>query len=204
MTWFYAQNRDSTNTTYYDDKDLGDASEFYHSHNWAFSSTCDFMDNNNEDMLEINSYPKNNNNITNITISNNTSVRCHNCLLVELQELSVKLVLLLLLASPFSFRLIWREASRIVPEEGFRALWKGNLVTIVHCLPYSSISLGKMDSLQSIPGLERRRENVTSDLFVRLVGGGLAGIIIQNLGFSLLFVTSVLKHQVGYYAGIWA
>jgi len=35
---------------------------------------------------------------------------------------------------------IWHEASRIVYEEGFRALWKGNLVTIVHRLPYSSIS----------------------------------------------------------------
>lgn len=33
---------------------------------------------------------------------------------------------------------IWREASRIVREEGFRAFWKGNLVTIAHRLPYSS------------------------------------------------------------------
>ncbi|KAI3974492.1 hypothetical protein MKX01_017985 [Papaver californicum] len=36
---------------------------------------------------------------------------------------------------------IWREASRIVRGEGFRAFWKGNFVTIVHRLPYSSISL---------------------------------------------------------------
>lgn len=35
---------------------------------------------------------------------------------------------------------IWREASRIVYEEGFMAFWKGNLVTIAHRLPYSSIS----------------------------------------------------------------
>lgn len=35
---------------------------------------------------------------------------------------------------------IWREASRIVHEEGFRAFWKGNLVTIVHRLPYSSVN----------------------------------------------------------------
>lgn len=35
---------------------------------------------------------------------------------------------------------IWREAVRIVNEEGFRAFWKGNLVTIAHRLPYSSIS----------------------------------------------------------------
>jgi hypothetical protein len=35
---------------------------------------------------------------------------------------------------------IWREASRIIYEEGPRAFWKGNLVTIAHRLPYSSIS----------------------------------------------------------------
>lgn len=35
---------------------------------------------------------------------------------------------------------IWHEASRIVGEEGFRAFWKGNLVTIAHRLPYSSVS----------------------------------------------------------------
>lgn len=35
---------------------------------------------------------------------------------------------------------IWHEASRIVGEEGFRAFWKGNLVTIAHRLPYSSVN----------------------------------------------------------------
>lgn len=35
---------------------------------------------------------------------------------------------------------IWHEASRIVNEEGFRAFWKGNLVTIAHRLPYSSVN----------------------------------------------------------------
>lgn len=35
---------------------------------------------------------------------------------------------------------IWREASRIVNEEGFRAFWKGNLVTVAHRLPYSAVN----------------------------------------------------------------
>jgi solute carrier family 25 phosphate transporter 23/24/25/41 len=35
---------------------------------------------------------------------------------------------------------IGREASRIVSEEGVRAFWKGNLVTIAHRLPYSSVN----------------------------------------------------------------
>ncbi|KAI3977273.1 hypothetical protein MKX01_030899 [Papaver californicum] len=43
---------------------------------------------------------------------------------------------------------IWREASRIVREEGFRAFWKGNLVTIVHRLPYSSVSFYCKSMLQ--------------------------------------------------------
>jgi len=35
---------------------------------------------------------------------------------------------------------LWHEASRIIHEEGFRAFWKGNLVTIAHRLPYSSVN----------------------------------------------------------------
>jgi solute carrier family 25 phosphate transporter 23/24/25/41 len=35
---------------------------------------------------------------------------------------------------------IWHEASRVIREEGVRALWKGNLVTIAHRLPYSSVN----------------------------------------------------------------
>lgn len=35
---------------------------------------------------------------------------------------------------------VWHEALRIVNEEGFRAFWKGNLVTIAHRLPYSSVN----------------------------------------------------------------
>lgn len=35
---------------------------------------------------------------------------------------------------------IMPEASRIWREEGLRAFWKGNGVTIVHRLPYSSVN----------------------------------------------------------------
>ena len=35
---------------------------------------------------------------------------------------------------------LWREASRILNEEGFRAFWKGNLVTVAHRLPYSALN----------------------------------------------------------------
>lgn len=45
---------------------------------------------------------------------------------------------------------IWHEASRIVREEGFRAFWKGNLVTIAHRLPYSSISFYAFERYKNV------------------------------------------------------
>ncbi|KAK9048683.1 hypothetical protein SSX86_032351 [Deinandra increscens subsp. villosa] len=45
---------------------------------------------------------------------------------------------------------IWREASRIVNEEGFHAFWKGNLVTIAHRLPYSSISFYAFERYKNV------------------------------------------------------
>ncbi|KVI09887.1 Mitochondrial carrier domain-containing protein [Cynara cardunculus var. scolymus] len=45
---------------------------------------------------------------------------------------------------------IWHEASRIIREEGFRAFWKGNLVTITHRLPYSSISFYAFEHYKNV------------------------------------------------------
>ncbi|XAR71978.1 hypothetical protein NMG60_11018449 [Bertholletia excelsa] len=104
---------------------------------------------------------------------------------------------------------IWREASRIVSEEGFTAFWKGNLVTIAHRLPYSSISFYAFERyknlLQLILGKESQRENVGTDIFIRLVGGGLAGITAASMTYPLDLVRTRLAAQtnVTYYRGIW-
>uniref|UniRef100_A0A5B7BWB7 Mitochondrial substrate carrier family protein B-like n=1 Tax=Davidia involucrata TaxID=16924 RepID=A0A5B7BWB7_DAVIN len=104
---------------------------------------------------------------------------------------------------------IWREASRIVGEEGFRAFWKGNLVTIAHRLPYSSVSFYAFERykniLHSILGLEGHRENVSADLCIRLVGGGLAGITAASVTYPLDLVRTRLAAQTNviYYRGIW-
>jgi len=45
---------------------------------------------------------------------------------------------------------IWHEASRIAYEEGFRAFWRGNLVTVAHRLPYSSISFYAYEHYKSV------------------------------------------------------
>lgn len=51
---------------------------------------------------------------------------------------------------------IWREGLRIVQEEGFRAFWKGNLVTIAHRLPYTAVNFYAYE----------RYRSVSSDIFL--------------------------------------
>lgn len=103
---------------------------------------------------------------------------------------------------------IWREASRIVYEEGFRAFWKGNLVTIAHRLPYSAISFYSYERyknlLQLIPGLDLNKNHVSADICVRMVGGGLAGITAASITYPLDLVRTRLAAQTNYmyYRGI--
>ncbi|KAJ8899944.1 hypothetical protein K2173_019649 [Erythroxylum novogranatense] len=104
---------------------------------------------------------------------------------------------------------IWREACRVVNEEGFRAFWKGNLVTIAHRLPYSSVSFYAYERykslLQSALGHENQRGNPTGDLAVHFVGGGLAGITAASASYPLDLVRTRLAAQRNtlYYSGIW-
>ncbi|KAF0920898.1 hypothetical protein E2562_037591 [Oryza meyeriana var. granulata] len=100
---------------------------------------------------------------------------------------------------------IWHEASRIVREEGFGAFWKGNLVTIVHRLPYSAISFYSYERykklLQRIPGLDEDSNYVG---VARLLGGGLAGITAASVTYPLDVVRTRLATQktTRYYKGI--
>ncbi|KAH1155136.1 hypothetical protein GLYMA_18G189300v4 [Glycine max] len=91
---------------------------------------------------------------------------------------------------------IWGEASRIVNEEGFRAFWKGNLVTIAHRLPYSS--------LLHMLLREKHRGNTSADHFVHFVGGGLSGITAATATYPLDLVRTRLAAQRSsmYYRGI--
>ncbi|XP_075671253.1 uncharacterized protein LOC142640840 isoform X2 [Castanea sativa] len=104
---------------------------------------------------------------------------------------------------------IWREASRIVGEEGVRAFWKGNLVTIAHRLPYSSVNFYAYEHykklLKMIPGLENHRDNIGTDLCVHFVAGGSAGITAASATYPLDLVRTRLAAQTNviYYRGIW-
>ncbi|KAK1570366.1 hypothetical protein Q3G72_000809 [Acer saccharum] len=103
---------------------------------------------------------------------------------------------------------IWREASRIISEEGFRAFWKGNLVTIAHRLPYSSVNFYAYEHykklLHVIPGVQTRRESMSANLCVHFVAGGLAGITAASATYPLDLVRTRLAAQtnVMYYRGI--
>ncbi|GER57241.1 mitochondrial carrier protein [Striga asiatica] len=103
---------------------------------------------------------------------------------------------------------IWREALRVVNEEGFRAFWKGNLVTVTHRLPYSSVNFYAYEQykriLKSIPGLDGQEKNAGSDVFVHFVGGGLAGITAASATYPLDLIRTRLAAQRNaiYYKGI--
>lgn len=104
---------------------------------------------------------------------------------------------------------IWGEASRIINEEGFRAFWKGNLVTIAHRLPYTSVNFYAYERyknwLQSISGFESRRGNISADIGVHFIGGGLAGVTAASVTYPLDLVRTRLAAQRNtmYYRGIW-
>ncbi|KAK4790672.1 hypothetical protein SAY86_017976 [Trapa natans] len=103
---------------------------------------------------------------------------------------------------------IWREASRIAREEGFRAFWKGNLVTIAHRLPYSSVNFYAYEQYKKIlhtaPGLEKYRNNVSAEISMHFVCGGLAGVTAATATYPLDLVRTRLAAQTNaiYYRGI--
>ncbi|XP_020236328.1 mitochondrial substrate carrier family protein B [Cajanus cajan] len=102
---------------------------------------------------------------------------------------------------------IWGEASRIVNEEGFRAFWKGNLVTIAHRLPYSAVNFYAYERYKNLLHLllgENLRGNTSTDLLVHFVGGGLSGVTAATATYPLDLVRTRLAAQRSsiYYRGI--
>ncbi|MBA0780858.1 hypothetical protein Gotri_004910, partial [Gossypium trilobum] len=104
---------------------------------------------------------------------------------------------------------IWREASRIAGEEGFRAFWKGNLVTIAHRLPYSSLNFYAYEQykklLYMLPGSENHGKSMSADICIHFVAGGSAGITAASATYPLDLVRTRLAAQTNdtYYRGIW-
>ncbi|KAK2414442.1 Mitochondrial substrate carrier family protein [Trifolium repens] len=102
------------------------------------------------------------------------------------------------------------EAQRIVNEEGFRAFWKGNLVTIAHRLPYTAVNFYTYECyknlLYSLLG-ENHRAKASSDVFVHFVSGGLSAqrSVIYYRGISHAFSTICREEGFfGMYKGLGA
>lgn len=67
---------------------------------------------------------------------------------------------------------------QIIRQEGLRALWKGNGVTIVHRLPYSAVNFWSYE--HCLEWWARRypsKGNPSHDVLRRLICGGLAGML---------------------------
>ncbi|CAH8268540.1 unnamed protein product [Arabidopsis lyrata] len=103
---------------------------------------------------------------------------------------------------------IWHEASRIVKEEGFRAFWKGNLVTVAHRLPYGAVNFYAYEEyktfLHSNPVLQSYKGNAGLDISVHFVSGGLAGLTAASATYPLDLVRTRLSAQRNsiYYQGV--
>lgn len=103
---------------------------------------------------------------------------------------------------------IVREASRIAFEEGIRAFWKGNGVTIVHRLPYSAISFYSYEKykrfLLDITGTEGRQESLGVGMGTNLLAGGGAGLTAASSTYPLDLIRTRLAAQRNerYYKGI--
>ncbi|CAN1173914.1 Mitochondrial substrate carrier family protein B [Linum perenne] len=94
---------------------------------------------------------------------------------------------------------IWHEASRIMREEGVRAFWKGNLVTIAHRLPYSCGGMAGVTAATATYPLDLVRTRLaaqTNVIYYRGIGHALKTIckeegvlgLYKGLGATLLGV----------------
>ncbi|AEC09462.1 putative mitochondrial carrier domain protein [Arabidopsis thaliana] len=101
-----------------------------------------------------------------------------------------------------------REASRIINEEGYRAFWKGNLVTVVHRIPYTAVNFYAYEKynlfFNSNPVVQSFIGNTSGNPIVHFVSGGLAGITAATATYPLDLVRTRLAAQRNaiYYQGI--
>ncbi|CAH8265107.1 unnamed protein product [Arabidopsis lyrata] len=103
---------------------------------------------------------------------------------------------------------LWHEASRIINEEGYRAFWKGNLVTVVHRIPYTAVNFYAYEKynqfFNSNPVVQSFIGNTSGNPIVHFVSGGLAGITAATATYPLDLVRTRLAAQRNamYYQGI--
>ncbi|KAK9826267.1 hypothetical protein WJX74_004240 [Apatococcus lobatus] len=92
----------------------------------------------------------------------------------------------------------------IIHQEGFRALWKGNGVTIIHRMPYSAANFWAYESITRAWQHKWPASRPHEDILRRLCAGGLAGMTACSLAYPLDLVRTRLSAQTtsNYYTGI--
>lgn len=90
----------------------------------------------------------------------------------------------------------------IMREEGVRALWKGNGITIVHRLPYSSVNFWAYEQVnewwkQHLPASFTAGLGPVEPILRRLVAGGTAGLTACTVAYPLDLVRTLLAAQTG-------
>lgn len=94
----------------------------------------------------------------------------------------------------------------VVQREGLRALWKGNGVTIIHRLPYSSANFWVYEQMNELWKVHIPAQGpfAASDVARRFVAGGVAGVAACALAYPLDLVRTRLAAQTTqrYYTGI--
>ncbi|KAK9815221.1 hypothetical protein WJX72_000172 [[Myrmecia] bisecta] len=102
-----------------------------------------------------------------------------------------------------------QAVTQIIRQEGVRALWKGNMVTIIHRLPYSAVNFWAYERFtelwhQHFPGSTAGHGHGRTDILRRLTAGGAAGMCACTLAYPLDLVRTRLAAQTTshYYHGI--
>ncbi|KAL3139167.1 hypothetical protein ABBQ32_005946 [Trebouxia sp. C0010 RCD-2024] len=96
---------------------------------------------------------------------------------------------------------------QVICQEGVRALWKGNGVTMLHRLPYSAVNFWAYEQFTqqwqlSFPSASNHSQDA---VLRRLLAGGAAGMCACTLAYPLDLVRTRLAAQTTthYYKGIW-
>ncbi|CAI0452867.1 unnamed protein product [Linum tenue] len=91
-------------------------------------------------------------------------------------------------------RMLW-EARRIVGEEGFRALWKGNLASVVHRVLFAGVIMLDYEDYRKNLGRVIGGTDANSTGLVNLIAGGLTGIEATCITYSLDMVRTRVAAQ---------
>lgn len=94
----------------------------------------------------------------------------------------------------------------IIRQEGVKALWKGNGVTIIHRLPYSAANFWVYENVNELwkSYIPAQSPLAFGDVTRRLAAGGIAGMAACSIAYPLDLVRTRLAAQTTsrYYTGI--